>query len=705
MKRATCIFWLLLINFFSAASTYDVFEENGKVGLRNEQGKILIPAKYEALGWSNGKFNVVSNVIGFKEGGLWGLISLENRVLAKAAYEDLIPSDGPIVVARKKSSVSLRFVSGCLNVAGKEIIPFEYDGITISNQHAIVFTKIGNQYKYGLIDLQNKALIPQQYKSVRPIGKSRFAVENFDGKFALFSDAGKAVTPFAIDSISSVNRSYTIFYQGRQQGLLDQDGQIKLAPLYREIRIDEHGSVFTRQLDEWQFLDGQNKLLQKKQADNILPIGKNLLVTSSSGLIQLTDYQLNPMYTTSFSTLGTFIRKKAIFSIDRKYGIARLDGSIIVAARYDQLLPDQQFYISILRQGSKQNCFVLDSLGNAIHTKPYDQIGPFTGRIFPVKSRNFWGGINASGKEIVACTYDSILQQLNDLIVVKFKGQYGVINLHEEWKVTPRENKIELVNDTRFIEISPKTTYLKALDGSTVYFTDNKVTYGDNYLLDHLASGAIWQVDMDGVIINRKLQPDGLIDRIYPESEGLRGIRKNGQYGFIDSQGRLRVANRYDNIQAFSEGLAAVRILGKWGFISHEDKIAVQPVYDEVLPFSGGFSLVKQKGMQGLIDKSGKLVLPPRYESIQVLTHGNIVIKSGGLYGLSDHDGRVLINPKYNSLIDLNNSYVIVGRDGKYGVITLQGISTIPLIYDGISFDAFNGFFLSLKKSNWVKAF
>ena len=38
MKRTNCIFWLLLITFFSAANSYNVFEENGKVGLKNEAG-------------------------------------------------------------------------------------------------------------------------------------------------------------------------------------------------------------------------------------------------------------------------------------------------------------------------------------------------------------------------------------------------------------------------------------------------------------------------------------------------------------------------------------------------------------------------------------------------------------------------------------------------------------------------------------------
>jgi hypothetical protein len=111
---------------------------------------------------------------------------------------------------------------------------------------------------------------------------------------------------------------------------------------------------------------------------------------------------------------------------------------------------------------------------------------------------------------------------------------------------------------------------------------------------------------------------------------------------------------------------------------------------------------VRQKGLQGLIDKSGRQILPTRYDSVKILSHGNLLIRQEKLYGLASRDGSILINPKYHTLIDLDNNYVIVERDGKYGVITLQGISTIPLMYDYISYDAFNGAFIALKKSEWI---
>src|SRR5688572_3425945 len=200
MKRAANIFCLFLLTIFSIAEGYSVFEVNGKVGLKNEAGKVLIPAKYEALGWSDGAFSILNNVTGYRSAGKWGLISLTNHVITKAEFEEIAPTDGSLLVARKRSS-SLRTFSGILNASGKEIIPFQYDEIRLSSLRAIVFTKIGSQYKYGLLDLDNKILIPQQYRNIIPIGSLRYAAENFDGKWAVFTDSGKQITSFDFDQV------------------------------------------------------------------------------------------------------------------------------------------------------------------------------------------------------------------------------------------------------------------------------------------------------------------------------------------------------------------------------------------------------------------------------------------------------------------------------------------------------------------------
>jgi hypothetical protein len=703
MMRVKNIFCILLVCVYSFAEGYSVFEDNGKVGLKNESGKVLIPAKYEALGWSNGKFSVMSNATGYRSGGKWGLISLSNQLITRAEFEEISPGDASLIFARKKSPLSLRIVCGVINAAGKEVIPFQYDEIKLSSLRAIVFSRVGDQYRYGVVDLDNKTIIPQIYKNIRTVGSLRYAAERFDNKWVLFTDAGKQITSFDIDNVSDFKKDYAIIRVGNLRGVIDRNGVMKIAPKNQEVRINGDGIVHVREPATWLFLNGDNKLRQKVSADSVGEIGKNLLGVKTSGLIQLTDFNLKPICDTKISALGKFSKGKAVFALEHKYGVIRIDGSVIIEPKYSGLRLDKNYYQSTVSQGGKNDWIVLDSAGKALHTKSYDDILPFNGSFFPVISRNFWGAINRNGKQIISCTYDSILQQRDGKIAVKFHGQYGIINHDEHWLVPPRPGKVVIVGEDRFLEYGSKTTYLKSMHNDIIYFSENRLEVLEDRLIEYLPSGTIWTIGMNGVIVDRKIMPDQ-IEKIFPESEGLRGIKKNGQFGFIDSQGRLRIANRYEDIQPFSERLAAMKIRGKWGFIGHDDKIAIQPVYDQVADFNNGLSVVIQKGLFGVIDPSGKQVLLPRYEAISVLPHRNIVIKQNGLFGLADPQGRIFINPKYDQLQDLNNGYIIVERGGKYGAINSQGVSTIPLIYDYLSFDAYNDIFFAKVNTEWTEA-
>ena len=702
MMRLKNIFCTLLVCVYSFAEGYSVFEDNGKVGLKNEAGQVLIPAKYEALGWSDGKFSVMSNATGYRFGGKWGLISLTNHLITGAEFEEISPADASLIFARKKSPLSLRVVTGVINPAGKEVIPFHYDEIKLSSLRAIVFSKVGDQYRYGVVDLDNKTLIPQIYKNIRVVGSLRYAAEKFDNKWVLFTDSGKQITNFDIDSIGNFKKDYAIIRVGNLRGLIDRNGAMKISPKNQEIQINGDGTVYVREPATWLFLNGDNKLRQKVSADSVGEIGKNLLGIKTSGLIQLTDFNLKPIGNTKITSLGKFSNGKAVFAINDKYGIIRNDGKVIIDPKYSGLRVDKNYYQSNIAQAGKNNWIALDSTGKALHSKSYDDIIPYNGSFFPVISRNFWGAIDQEGKQIISCTYDSILQQRDEKVVVKFHGQYGIINHNEHWLVPPRPGKVVIVGADRFLEYGPKTTYLKSMQNDIVYFSENRLQVVDDKLIEYLPSGTIWTIGMNGVIIDRKIMPD-LVEKIFPESEGLRGIKKNGQFGFIDSQGRLRIANRYEDVRPFSERLAAMKIRGKWGFIGHDDKIAIQPVYDHVADFKNGLAVVNQKGLFGVIDPSGKQILLPRYEGIDVLPHRNILIQQNKLFGLADAQGRIFINPKYDQLKDLNNGFIIVERAGKYGAINAQGVSTIPLIYDYLGYDAYNDIFLAKVSTEWIE--
>jgi hypothetical protein len=700
--KAFCTLFLLTILITSANGQFTLFNENGRVGLKNEKGEVVIPAQYDALGWSDGTLSVIDKVTGYQAKGFWGLIKIDNHLITKPDYTGLVPGEALMLIAYKKLNYSAQSSAGCILTSGKEILPFEYDGLKMSSFRAIAFKKISNQVRYGLVDLTNKKLIPMEYKSIYSIGSLRFGVENFQGKTALYSETGKQITEFSIDSISAFYKNYAVIYQNLQQGLMDREGQIKIEPKYRALKIDEKGMVHAHLPDEWLVLNNSNQQMHQLYADSIEGIEKNIFKLRTAGYVQLVDAKFHPITSRHFSAIEKFENGKAIFSQRKKYGIIRKNGTILIEPIYDKIIPGENYYVASQQRNGREQWMMLDSTGIKKHSKMYDRMENYNGKFFPVKNKKFWGGLDMNGKEIIACVHDSLLQNVAEYVVVKFHGQYGIIDVKENWMVTPQPNKIKLVSAERYLEQTDQNTFLKSLDGNVIYFTGNRLDVMPGYLQEHLSTGGVWEIDLNGRILSRQLQQPENIQKIFPESEGLKAIKKDGKFGFIDARGRLRIANRYEDAQAFSQQLAAIKIRGRWGFINHEDKIAIQPVYDEVTSFQNGLSIVKQKNFYGAINQEGKIVLPIRYEKLIILQNSRIILSQDGLQGLADERGKFLINCKYNSIQDLNNGYLIVEKDKKYSLLTLQGISTIPMIYDLICYDQFNDRYTALKRSEWT---
>ncbi len=699
--RISIITLLFLASYIqSVAEQYSTFTEGGKIGLKNKEGQILIPAQYEALGWSNGSFSIIGQVTGYKLRGSWGVLNVNNQRITLPDYSSLIPAEGFLIVASKQS-VAFRITTGCISTEGKIVIPFTYTGVKIHSLRAVAFIRDGNLFKHGLIDLENNILIPFQYRNIYPIGSLRYAVEDFQGKTALYSESGKQISGFTIDSISQFNNNLAIIYEAGKQGLITRQGELHLEATYREIQADQK-SIKVRMPDVWSILSAENKLIETIEADSVVSLGSSCYKIGRTGSIRLTNNSFKTINQELFFEIRPFQEGFAVFKSGNQYGVVKKTGAIALPSAFQKIILRKDYILTQEKNIDKITWSLRDTLGRRQNSKAFDLICEKQGAIFPVRKNGYWGAINNAGIEIVACVYDSIIESGNNQLAVKFKGQYGIINLKEEWLAYPQPHPISLLNQDRYFKKIGSTIFLHSFSGTVLYFTNNPIAVKGNYFTESVSTGGTWTIDFDGRIVNRQLPPIETTEEIFPSTEGLRGIKKNGRYGFIDDQGRLRIANRYEYIKPFTEGLAAIKILNKWGFINRDEKIMIQPAYEEASPFEKGYSIIKQKGLYGLLAHEGKLVLPARYHAVKILDNGRLLLTVDGLQGLADLYGNVLLHPKYNSVTDLDNGYVIIQQEGKFGLATLQGISTIPQVYDQLTYDKERNRYLAQKKSAWI---
>lgn len=613
----------------------------------------------------------------YKENEKWGLLTGENRKITEAVYDQIIPGV-PYSVVKKYDASTARYQAGCVNESGELVIPLAYVDLKVDGMRILACQKNQHGFVYGVISLKNEVIIPIQYKSIRALGTLRFAAENQEGRFALFTEEGKALTDFSIESIQPFKKELSVFARNGLVGLLDRNGVIKVEAIYRDISIQADGAMVGRKPTTWQWITVNNTVTGSIEADSIITISAKLFIIKNRKGFALLNEQLK-LTSAYFTTLSRSENNSILIAKMNKYGALRLNGQLLLPCIYDSVYLDQSFMYA----RSEKGWLVFSHTGQLLNERGYQQFASGVPYV-AVKKNGFWGVLNESGKEQVACVYDSILQSKEGQLSVRFKGMYGIISTREQWLVAPQVFPLQLVNNSNYyLVVDGPLQTLKDFSNATLYFTNNEVSETNDGFIETTSSGELWHVSFNGVITKLQQRPTESVSTIGQEHEGYRSIQKDNKWGFIDAQGRLRIPNRYDGVHHFSEGLAPFSLRKKWGFINREDEIIIQPAYDEATPFIKGLSIVRQKGKYGIINKANELILPCRYDSVKRLPGGYFELRNNDLTGLANGEGVLQYDPKYTSQVLVENC-IIVERSGKYGVLTLNGMNVLPTMFDYI---------------------
>jgi hypothetical protein len=700
MKCAVVVFIFSLLTQPLFAD-YEVFYENGKAGIRDESGNVLIPATYDALGWSDGSFSVLNNVTGYRRDTRWGLVNLKKEQITKPEYENLTSGGGDRVVAsRWINAYTKKF--GCLDLEGKITVPFQYDVLQILGLRAIACIKNGPRYEYGLIDLNNKTILKLAYRDIKSIGSLRFAVQNFDRKTALYTEEGTSMTGFVIDSISPFRKGYALVYEDLKVGLLDRFGEMVLPPSYRQLNISDDATVTGKSFPVWREIDSGNKLVRELYADDFTP-GTRYNRISIAGKLGTVDANFKVIVNPRYEYLGAFTNNQAIACRDGKFGVIRSDGSIVIPFEHDSLYLQNDLLRSLQIKNAQRQWSVYDTFGIKKTARTYEKITAGNGRFFHAQRNGHWGAVDRYGNEFIGCVYDGIKNSSFDHIAVTFKGLHGIIDYQEKWIVPAQPNPVWLVNDHFYFEKNDSILFVKDFAGQIIYFTTNQLTVTERGYREVTPEGNIKLISWQGISSYEAAPP--LIDdteRVFIESEGYRGVLRDGRYGFIDQRGRLRIANRYEAIGRFSEGVAPVMIRGKWGFVSTEDQVVINPNYERVTEFQNGISIVNRNGRTGVLSRDGKVALPIRYDSIK-LSSGKLLIYSNGNIGLADVSGHVLIEPRFKELGIAADNIVVVSDGTLWGALSYDGMPVIPVKYSALRYDPKTGHFFAKEEKGWEK--
>ena len=236
--------------------------------------------------------------------------------------------------------------------------------------------------------------------------------------------------------------------------------------------------------------------------------------------------------------------------------------------------------------------------------------------------------------------------QNGKLIAEIEKGETVTVLENGEWPLIEYEGKCGYVNGKYLqYEESKKSKYLRAIE----------------YQKDNMFSKALE--------LYRKLGDyEDAAHRIEAmEAAELYPMRKNNQYGLVNSNGKWIIAP-------------------KWDFITEaryiSDNSYVFKVYDgEMFKSSTGvpISPIAEKGKWGVIDSQGKELIPCKWDSIEDIVEGYIfcynAIEDKKNYTLYYYDGKdaTIIADNYSYIGELADGYILFEEDETWGYLNQSG--------------------------------
>ncbi|MDR1378684.1 MAG: WG repeat-containing protein [Synergistaceae bacterium] len=174
-------------------------------------------------------------------------------------------------------------------------------------------------------------------------------------------------------------------------------------------------------------------------------------------------------------------------------------------------------------------------------------------------------------------------------------------------------------------------------------------------------------------------------------SEGLSAVQTNGQWGFIDPNGRFAIPSSYEGAGDFSGGMAPVKKDGLWGYIDIRGRMLIEPRFVRAGAFSRAgkaenyLAPVELEGKIGYIDRSGRFVVRPTYD--EGGRFSNALAPVCGSWNRNDWGyinaaGKEIIPRRFHGAGFFNDGLAPVATNARWGYIDLTGKLEIAALYD-----------------------
>jgi hypothetical protein len=342
-------------------------EDNGKKGVADKEGKIIVPVIYENVLVELGDFpvkldgkwgkldlkgkeiyppeytntrDIRENVRMVFKNGKWGGIDKSGKEVISFTYDELYSLEEGLASAKKNGKW------GYINKTGAVVIPFRFDDAGIFEE-GLAWAAING--KHGLIDLKGNEIVPLKYDELYPAHSFRRELKfvRLNGKSGIINTKGDVIVPAIYTELEmhvpdSAGKGFYYVIKDDRLGILDETG-IEIFPV-----------KFTSNPE---FADGLTPLTWIENEKEMF----NYFTTDGKPLLKDGVYKSGSVFTKGVAIVNNGITGGAI---DKS-------GKEIIPLKYEEINidPDKPGFFKVKLSSISPNYFYIDRKGREYREK------------------------------------------------------------------------------------------------------------------------------------------------------------------------------------------------------------------------------------------------------------------------------------------------------------------------------------------------
>ena len=511
---------------------------------------------------------------------------------------------------------------GVIDRSGNIIIEPTYDDVKIPNPEKPVFvcyegdsTKVLNERKEEILTDYDKVEPIQLQNTVNDLIYEKSVLKyQQDGKYGLIDFEGKRITKPIYDSIDSLNykEGQLLVKQDGKTGVINIKGNTLIDIKYDQINVDGYytkeggynysGYIVSTTTDQgyrYGYINYDGKLLLEpnyNQLSRVTQIQDNnnaYIICAENGRygVMKNDESIIPNEYQSID----YDEGNNLFTIEKskKYGIANIDGNIIVPTEYNQIdITGVYLYAT-----NEQGVVVYNSDGTQANIDTNIAIINTSNEKYKIRIDNSngtkYGVIDKEGQQVIDEKYNYIEYLFDDYFIASTENsKLGIIDDKDNVKVEINNDLLQRIEGTDIIQTMTATDNVTRLYDKSLNkiceMANANIEVKDNYIKISNTEETKYFSKEGKELRNTEVYPN---NTLFAKNE-------NGKWGFANKNGDTVVEAKYDRVTEFNEyGFAGVELDGKWGVLNSKGEEILAPTYvfnDETEPyFIGQYYQVK----------------------------------------------------------------------------------------------------------------